>query len=115
MVPCTGRITRYGYIGDETPDSLTEAGWGAFNNRLTPQALAISRDVEAAFTTAGIKPLGIVELYFADRPSIIRRWEDRTARNYRGKPLLGRYDIYDPRSRYKSLDGTPVVGFRKVG
>lgn len=115
MVACAGKITRYGYMGDETPDSLTEAGWGAWNNQLTPKALAVSRDVEAAFRAAGIKPLDHVEIYLEDRPPIVRRWEDRTARQYNGKPLVGRYDLLDRDNKYRALDGLAVMGFAPIG
>lgn len=112
--PCPGKITRYGYAGDTTPDSLTQAGFGAWNNKLTSQALAVSRDVEYYFSLAGIRPLDLVEIYFEDRPPIIRKWEDRTARSYNGKSLMGRYDLYDPQNKYRQLDGQPVIGFRKA-
>lgn len=113
VLPIKGRITRYGYPNDETPDSLTQAGWGAFNNKLTPMALAISRDIEEEFKAAGIKPLDKVEIFFNRTTSIVRRWEDRTARSYRGKPLEGRFDLYCPKDQLKEFDGVQVVGFRK--
>lgn len=107
-----GRITRYGYRNDETPDSLTEAGWGAWGNRLRIGSLAVSRDVESLFKQAGVKPRGAVELILSNGQTLTLTWDDRTARSYKGKPLTGRFDIYCPNDEREALDGVSVIGFK---
>lgn len=116
-IPVQGRITRYGYPNDETPDSLTAAGWGAFGNRLRASSMAISRDVEEKFRLVGIRPRDRVEICVDLRHNYLwleRTWDDRTARSYQGKPLTGRFDIYCPQNQDRMLDGQHVVAFRKV-
>ncbi|MEI8045601.1 MAG: hypothetical protein WCL11_29605 [Verrucomicrobiota bacterium] len=113
--PISAHITRYGYPNDETPDSLTAAGYGAFkDNRLNPMSLAVSRDVEAHLVAAGIKPMDHIELQLTSTCSIIRQWADRTARSYQGKDLVGRIDLYCPNNELRDMDGKPVIGFRKA-
>lgn len=115
-VPVRGRITRYGYEHDETPDSLTAAGWGAFGNRLRTSSLAISRDIEEKFRIVGIRPMDRVELRVDLGHNYLwleKTWDDRTARSYQGKMLTGRFDIYCPENQDRTLDGRAVVAFRK--
>tara|TARA_R110000868_G_scaffold193418_1_gene438317 strand:+ start:295 stop:711 length:417 start_codon:yes stop_codon:yes gene_type:complete len=113
--PLAAHITRYGYPNDETPDSLTAAGVGAFKDcRLIPASLAVSSDVEIRFRAAGIKPMDYVRLQLTSTCSITRRWDDRTAKTYKGRAVVGRCDIYCPRDENKSLDGLPVIAFAKA-
>lgn len=109
-----GFVTRYGYPTDSTPDSLTRAGLGAWDNHLDSDSLAVSRDVEASFRASGIKPLAFVELTLVDGTRIRRRWADRTAAFYGGRRLVGRFDIYCPGDENKQLDGKSVISFSPV-
>lgn len=112
MQPFLGRITTYGYKNDSTPDRNSAAGIGAWDNRLGPVSLAVSRDVEAAFRKAGITPRSMIVLRLANGQEIEKRWDDRTARSYQGKLLLGRFDFYCPEGK-NSLDGQKVIGFKR--
>jgi len=105
-------VTTYGYPGDTTPDSNSANGIGAWDNRLGPLSLAVSRDVEAGFVKAGIKPRTLVVIRLADGREITKRWDDRTARSYKGKPLTGRFDFYSPDGK-NPWEGEKVVGFGK--
>jgi hypothetical protein len=105
------RITSYGYASDSTPDTNSSAGIGAFvsateaqrikdgedtPNRLKAGDLAISRDIEAQFREAGIQPGQTVTLKLADGSTHTGRWMDRTADQYNGHKLTGRFDVYSP-------------------
>ena len=114
FVPFAGRITAYGYPEDSTPDSASAAGIGAWDNQLVDcYSLAVSRDVEAAFHAAGIRPLDAVEIYLKTGDVLTLCWADRTAESYDGKPLTGRYDIYCSK-RPSVLVDSVVTGFRKA-
>ena len=114
FIPFSGRITAYGYPADSTPDSNSAAGIGAWDNHLVDgYSLAVSRDVEASFRAAGIAPMQTVELYLKTGDEITLCWDDRTAANYDGRPLTGRFDIYCAKHPSALVD-TGVVGFRKV-
>jgi len=105
-------ITTYGYQGDTTPDTNSANGIGAWDNRLGPLFLAVSRDVEALFVKAGIKPRALVVIRLASGREITKHWDDRTAKSYKGKPLTGRFDFYCPDGK-NPWEGEKVVGVRK--
>ncbi len=111
--PIIGRVTIYGYKDDTTPDSNSLAGIGAWDNLLSPSSLAISRDIEARFRAAGIKPGDWVRLLLDNGSAVTKTWDDRTAKSYRGKLLTGRFDFYEPAGR-SVLDGHGVLSFRKL-
>lgn len=114
FVPCKGRITSYGYIGDTTPDTNSMKGIGAWDNDLQDNySLAVSRDIEALFKSNGVHPQDVVELKFEDGVTLKFRWDDRTAEFYNKKRLTGRFDIYSQRGESTLVDRV-VVGFRKV-
>ena len=107
-----GKVTSYGYKNDETPDSLTKAGKSAIG-KLSPSSLAVSPDVESKLTQSGIQIGDKVQLHLADGSSVVRTWDDRTAKQYKGKSLTGRFDFYSPNVK-ADQEGTHVVGFSKV-
>lgn len=107
-----GKVTSYGYSNDETPDSNTQAGKSAIG-KLSPNSLAVSPDVEAKMKDQGIKIGDSVQLHLADGSTVTRIWDDRTAKQYKGKPLMGRFDFYSPNG-LASQEGTQVVGFSKT-
>jgi hypothetical protein len=107
-----GKVTSYGYKNDESPDSLTKAGKSAIGS-LKPDSLAVSPDVENRLTASGIKIGDKVQLHLADGSSVVRTWDDRTAKEYKGKALSGRFDFYSPSGK-SDQEGTHVVGFSKV-
>ena len=112
FIPISGRITSYGYPGDSTPDSNSEAMEGAWDNTLVDGlSLAVSRDIEAAFRAAGIAPRAFVTLQFSDGTAVKLRWDDRTAASYNGRPLTGRFDIYGEYSPSRMVDKI-VTGFQ---
>lgn len=51
--PIPIRLTQYGYPTDETPDTLTEEGFGAWGNKLTGASCALKQSTAARY---GIKP-----------------------------------------------------------
>ena len=114
FTPFSGIVTSYGYPGDSTPDTNSENAIGAWDNHLTPYvSLAVSRDVESAFRDAGIYPLDAVEIQCSNGDILSLVWADRTAREYDGQPMTGRFDIFSPRGKC-AHDGQSVTGFRKV-
>lgn len=132
-----GKVTSYGYPTDETPDSNSSAGIGAFvpsdeaakikrgessDFKLRAGDLAVSPDIEQAFRGAGIKPGGEVMVQLATGEIRKVRWMDKTAQDediaagkVKGvtKPLRGRFDFYSPRGKNIS-DGTNVIGWWPV-
>lgn len=113
FIPFQGRITAYGYPGDSTPDSNSAAGIGAWDNQLVDgYSLAISRDIEAAFTKAGISPKAEVTVYLKSGKELTLRWDDRTARKYNGETLTGRFDLYCKKKPTALVDSV-IIGFRK--
>jgi hypothetical protein len=108
--PWIGVVTTYGYKGDTTPDRNSANGIGAWDNKLSLNSLAVSRDIEAQFRAAGIKPKGKVFLVLVNGTSTQRTWDDRTAKAYKGKPLVGRFDFYCPSGK-NPLEGLGVLSF----
>ncbi|MES2920088.1 MAG: hypothetical protein V4819_00980 [Verrucomicrobiota bacterium] len=123
--PADGRVTSYGYASDTTPDANSSAGIGAWvgddeaariragentPNKLRAGDIAVSRDIEAGFRSAGISPGDVVTMRLDDGTEISGRWMDRTAEEFEGKALTGRFDIYSP-AGVNPLDGRAVVGF----
>lgn len=94
MMTPIGFITTYGYKGDTTPDRNSANGIGAWDNKLSETSMAVSRDIEAKFRAAGIKPRSKVSLLLDNGQILVKTWDDRTAKSYRGKPLIGRFDFY---------------------
>ena len=120
-----GRVTSYGYANDSTPDANSSAGIVAWvsdeeaariragedtPNKLRPGDLAVSRDIEAQFRDVGISPGEPVSLRLDDGTEISGRWMDRTAEEYDGRALTGRFDIYSPAGA-NLLNDRQVVGF----
>jgi len=68
-----GIVTTYGYPGDSTRDENSAKGIGAWDNHLDSQSMAVSRDVEAAFLKAGIKPRSMVEITLVNGKTIQKR------------------------------------------
>lgn len=114
-----GVVTDYGQKDDPTPDSASlgigkyKHPTGAWDNKLSEDSLAISRDIEAKFKEAGIKEGDKVKLTLADGTEVIKQWDDRTAEEYNGKKLTGRFDFYSPKGKHDKRD-VKVVGFEKV-
>lgn len=122
-----GKVTSYGYANDETPDSNSAAGIGAFvsdeeaaeiragkntPNRLKAGDLAVSPDIRAQFEAQGIKPGESVTVTYADGKKHTGRYMDHTADEWEGKKLTGRFDIYSPDGKHPT-DGAPITGFSK--
>jgi len=103
-----GFVTTYGYPRDTTPDRNSANGVGAWDNELTETSMAVSRDIEALFKSAGIAPKSKVSLILADGTSLIKTWDDRTAKTYKGRLLVGRFDFYCPSGR-NPFEGQRVV------
>jgi hypothetical protein len=128
--PESSRITSYAYRNDETPDTNSSNGIGAWvpddeqkkiergedsPYKLKEGDLAVSRDVEARMRRAGIRPGDDVELQLKDGSSVLTRWMDRTAATYDGKTVTGRFDFYRAGQRTKHQnEAAPVVGFRRA-
>lgn len=109
-----GVLTSYGYPADSTPDTNSANAIGMCDNHLTDHvSLAVSRDIEADFRTAGIHPLGQVELTLENGTVLNVVWADRTAVAYHGKNLTGRFDLYCAVKPHP-LTGTAVTAFRKL-
>lgn len=126
-----GKITSYGYSNDETPDSNSSAGIGAFvsreeqarikagemtPNRLRPGDLAVSPDIRKKFSEAGIKPGQQVTITYADGKTHTGRYMDHTADDNQAaklglSPLRGRFDIYSPDGKHPT-DGSPIAAFQ---
>jgi len=110
---CIGFVTTYGYPKDTTPDRNSTNGIGAWDNKLSETSMAVSRDIEAMFRKARIKPLSKLSLVLSDGTTVTRTWDDRTAKRYKGRPLIGRFDFYYP-SRQNPNEGKNVISFAKV-
>jgi hypothetical protein len=108
-----GFITTYGYRGDTTPDRNSAAGIGAWDNPLGPCSLAVSRDIEARFRAAGITPRSKVALVLENGQTVVKTWDDRTAKAYKGKPLVGRFDFFCP-SGHNPHQDQKVVAISKL-
>lgn len=119
----SGRITSYGYRGDETPDRWSSMGIGSFSGTAAINAarrgqshpmqlqagdIAVSPDKERELKAAGIQPGDTIEIRYADGRTHTGRWMDRTS-----KSLRGRWDIYSPSGPSGDND-TPVTSFRKL-
>jgi hypothetical protein len=109
-----GKVTSYGYKGDSTPDTNSAAGIGSQNNKLDHSSLAVSPDIEERMKAAGIKQGDKVALKLADGSVVTKTLADRTAKEYKGKPLTGRFDFYSPEGLHPQ-DGVAVTGFSKAG
>ncbi len=114
----TGKITSYGYEGDQYGGPNAKATKvGAFNNPLTDKSLAVSPDIQAKFKEAGIKPMEPVELTLADGTKVVRNYDDHTASDQEArklglKPLRGRFDFRSVGGKQEK-DGMRIVSFRK--
>ena len=114
FAPIAGRITSYGYAGDSTPDTNSEHAIGAWANHLEEGlSLAISRDVEQQFRYFGVTPKSLVDVMLANGIVLTLLWDDRTAAEYAGKPLTGRFDLFSPSGPSRYTD-CKVIGFRKA-
>ena len=109
-MPPIGFITTYGYPKDTTPDKNSANGIGSWDNKLTETSMAVSRDIEAKFREAGITPMSKVALLLADGTQVTKTWDDRTAKSYKGRPLLGRFDFYCPSGKNK-FEGLQILAF----
>jgi len=107
-----GVVTTYGYKGDTTPDRNSANGIGAWDNKLSETSLAVSRDIEAQFRAAGIFPKSKVSLLLDNGQTIVKTWDDRTAKAYKGKALTGRFDFYSP-SRDNTFENLKVLSFTR--
>jgi hypothetical protein len=108
-----GVVTTYGYAGDTTPDRNSANGIGAWDNHLRETSIAVSRDIEAQFRAAGILPMSKVKLLLDNGKTVEKTWDDRTAKTYKGKPLIGRFDFYCPSGR-NPHEGQGIVNFSRV-
>lgn len=119
----SGRVTSYGYRGDETPDRWSSMGIGSFSGAAAINAarrgqshpmqlqagdIAVSPDKERELKAAGIQPGDTIEIRYADGRTHTGRWMDRTSNS-----LRGRWDIYSPSGPSGDND-TPVTSFRKL-
>lgn len=69
------KITQFGYNDDPYADTLTEEGWGAFGNKLTQDACALTASLVAKL---GIKPMQWVRINFANGTvPMVRQFQDR--------------------------------------
>ena len=126
------RGTIYGFEkkGDKTFDTNSSLAIGANaslqeqeeikagkknNARLIPnQDFALSPDLEEQFTAQGIKMRDTVTLTMDDGTTHTGRWMDRTAKEFEGKTLSGRVDIYSPKGD-SPLKDKKFVGFSRSG
>lgn len=108
-----GFITTYGYKGDTTPDRNSANGIGAWDNKLSNTSMAVSRDIEATLRAANIKPRSKVSLLLEDGTTLIKTWDDRTAKSYKGRPLVARFDFYCP-SGCNEHEGKKILSLRKI-
>ena len=104
-----GTITSYGYPNDECYDWNSAHGIGAWSNKLQGyKSMAVSPDIQQAFRSAGIDPLGGVEIQCANGDVLSLAWDDKTSSR-----LTGRFDIYSPRAR-AAHEGQTVTRFRRI-
>ena len=108
-----GFVTTYGYPKDTTPDRNSTNGIGAWDNKLTETSMAVSRDIEALFRAAGIKPKSRISLLLENGTSVVKTWDDRTAKSYKGRPLVGRFDFYCASGR-NIFEGQKIVAFNRA-
>jgi hypothetical protein len=122
--PVGTRVTSYAYEGEETPDSNSAAGIGAFVPeseqakikaggrsfyRLREGDFAVSPDVEKALDKAGIDPMDTVIIKFSDGSTQRGRWADRTSAS-----LRGRWDFYQGGKTVKhGKEGRRVISFKR--
>lgn len=114
FIDIEGRITSYGYPADTTPDTNSRNAIGAWANHLVDGvSLAVSRDVEHEFRQAGIVPKDAIEIELAGGTVLSLHWDDRTAAQYNGHALTGRFDLYC-KSAPSVLNDRRVIGFRRA-
>jgi hypothetical protein len=83
--------------------------------RLIPNKdFALSPDLEEQFKAQGIKMRDTVTLTMDDGTTHTGRWMDRTAKEFQGKTLSGRVDIYSPKADSPVKD-KKFVGFARSG
>ncbi len=127
--PAASRVTSYAYSNDETPDSNSSAGIGAFvpdeeqakikrgeesAYKLREGDFAVSPDVEKSLRRAGIRPGDEVAVKMEDGSTQSGRWMDRTAAEWEGKAVTGRWDFYRGGKRTKhEKEAMKVTGFRR--
>lgn len=75
---------------------------------------ALSPDLEEQFKAQGFKLRDTVTLTLDDGTTHTGRWMDRTAKEFQGKPLSGRVDIYSPDGDSPLKDKT-FAGFARSG
>lgn len=115
--PTQWRTTSYGQrdANETTPDTNSVMlRKGAWENGLDKDSVAVSKDVELQFEQSNIKPHDWVEFTLSDGSKIVKRWDDRTAEAYKGRPLRGRIDLFTPAGK-NPLDGKAIIGFTRVG
>lgn len=114
FISCIGRITSYGYPGDTTPDSNSTNAIGAWDNKLSDgKSLAVSRDIEEVFSSVDIYPKQKIRLVLDKGDTIDVTWDDRTAKFYKGKPLVSRFDLYCAHAPSPLVD-RKVLGFEII-
>lgn len=113
-----GKVTDYGQASDPYKDTASRNRIGAWDNTLHQNSLAISPDIEARFSQAGIKPDDWVDLQLADGSTVRKQWSDRTMQDKEaetefGRPLRGRFDFFSPSGPASQRDSA-VIGFQKA-
>lgn len=126
------RGTIYGFEkkGDATFDTNSSFGIGANASEKEMQEIkagktndaklvpnkdfALSPDLEEQFVAQGFKLRDTVTLTMDDGTTHTGRWMDRTAKEFQGKTLSGRVDIYSPDGDSPLKDKT-FAGFARSG
>lgn len=84
------RITQYGYPHDPYADTLTEGGWGAWNNRLNEASCALTDNEVAALGLTKADKNAKLKITFSNGVVIYRFWADRAPEANQ------RLDLFEP-------------------
>jgi hypothetical protein len=90
-------VTQYGYPHDECGDSLTEAGWGAWDNKLTDASCALNKLAQNALGLTSKNHGAKLQIDFGNGVVLVRFWDDIAPET--DKPRL---DLYQPSGFNKS-------------
>lgn len=96
------QLTQYGYKNDPDGDSLTRAGWGAWDNKLSASSCALKRSTAQQL---GANPRCKIQIELPTGHFLYRWWDDVIPESDPG----ARCDLYQPLGFDNSLPDIATI------